>query len=173
MPGLRGLAMAAAALLLAACASFDGRGLVPGQSTESQVVALMGPPAQARPLPGGAKALYFSRLPEGRAVFVATIGPDGVLQSMEQRLTRENIGKLVADQSTAEDVRALFGPPGAVGYLPLKPREWWEYKYYDYQDRRILWVQFSPDDGIVREVLDMRDWAYEVPMLPGMMAAPR
>jgi hypothetical protein len=166
MPGLRGLVMAAATLLLAACASFDGRGLVPGQSTESQVLGLMGPPVESRQLPGGAKAHYFSRLFEGRAMFVATIGPDGVLQSLEQRLTRENIGKLVADQSTADDVRALFGPPGAVGYLPLKPREWWEYKYYDYYDRRILWVQFSPHDGIVREVLDMRDWAAEESMLP-------
>ena len=163
---MRGLAIAAAALAIAGCASFDGRGLVPGRSSESEVNALMGPPSQVRPLPGGAKAVYFSRLPIGRAMFVATIGPDGVLQSLEQRLTRENIGKLVADQSTADDVRALFGPPGAVGYLPLKPREWWEYKYYDYYDRRILWVQFSPEDGIVREVLDMRDWAAEEPMLP-------
>ena len=162
---MRALALAGL-LFLAACASFDGRGLVPGQSTESQVVQLMGPVDQARPLAGGAKALYFSRLPMGRAMFVATIGPDGLLQALEQRLTRENIGKLVADRSTADDVRALFGPPGAVGYLPLKPREWWEYKYYDYYDPRILWVQFSPDDGIVREVLDMRDWAAEEPMVP-------
>lgn len=170
---MRALALAAAALLVAGCASFDGRGLVPGQATESQVVGLMGPPAQVRALSGGAKALYFSRLPEGRAMFVATIGPDGLLQSIEQRLTRENIGKLVADTSTAEDVRVLFGPPGSVGYLPLKPREWWEYKYLDYQDRRILWVQFSPHDGIVREVLDMRDWAYEMPTHPGMSAGHR
>jgi len=162
VPGLRGLALAAACLLAAGCASFDGRGLAPGQATEAQVTALMGPPAQVLALPGGAKALYFSRLPEGRAMFVATIGPDHVLQSLEQRLTRENIGKLAANQSTAEDVRALFGPPGATGHLPLMPREWWEYKYLDYQDRRILWVQFS-EDGIVREVLDMRDWAYEMP----------
>jgi len=32
-------------------------------------------------------------------------GPDGLLQSLEQRLTRENIAKLVADQSTADDAR--------------------------------------------------------------------
>jgi hypothetical protein len=168
---MRALALAAM-LAVAACASFDGRSLVPGQSTESQVLALMGEPDQVRRLAGGAKALYFSRLPEGRAMFVATIGPDGRLQSLEQRLTRENIARLMPDQSTADDVRALFGPPSAVGYLPLKPREWWEYQYYDYTDRRVLWVQFS-QDGIVREVLDMRDWAYEAPMLPGMKAAPR
>jgi len=167
---VRGFALAAA-LLVAGCASFDGRGLEPGQSTESQVLAQMGRPAEVRRLPGGAKALYFSRLPEGRAMYVATIGPDARLQSLEQRLTRENIARLTPDASTQDDVRELFGPPGAVGYLSLKPREWWEYKYLDWQDRRVLWVQFS-EDRILREVLDMRDWAYEMPTLPGMISAP-
>jgi len=95
-------------------------------------------------------------------MFVATIGRDGILRELEQRLTRENIAALVPGTSTAQDVRALFGPPGAIGHLPLMPREWWEYKYYDYQDRRVLWVQFS-EDAVVREVLDMRDWAFESP----------
>jgi hypothetical protein len=122
----------------------------------------MGAPDQTLEPPGGDKALYFSRLPEGRTMFVATIGQDGMLRALEQRLTRENIAELVPGTSTAKDVRALFGPPGAIGHLPRMPREWWEYKYYDYQDRRILWVQFS-EDAIVREVLDMRDWAFEPP----------
>jgi hypothetical protein len=150
------------AALVAGCAGFDGRGLVPGKSTESEVRALMGAPAQTLELPGGDKALYFSRLPDGRAMFVAQIGRDGVLRSLEQRLTRENIGRLIPGTSTAQDVRALFGPPGAIGHLPLMPREWWEYKYLDYMDQRVLWVQFS-EDTVVREVLDMRDWAFEPP----------
>ena len=123
----------------------------------------MGAPAQTLELPEG-KALYFSRLPDGRAMFVAQIGRDGVLRSLEQRLTRENIGRLIPGTSTAQDVRALFGPPGAIGHLSRLSREWWEYKYLDYQDQRVLWVQFS-EDTVVREVLDMRDWAFE---LPGM-----
>jgi hypothetical protein len=157
------------AALLAGCASFDGSGLVPGKSTESEVRALMGAPAQVLELPGGEKALYFSRLPEGRMMFVATIGPDGVLRQLDQRLTRENIKWLVAGTSTKKDVLGYFGPPGDVGRYPRLQREWWEYKYYDYQDHRILTVQFS-DDGVVREVLDMRDWAYESPglLFPGM-----
>jgi hypothetical protein len=155
-------AVCLAAALVAGCAGFDGRGLVPGESSESEVRALMGAPEQTLEMPGGDKALYFSRLPEGRAMFVAQIGRDGVLRSLEQRLTRENIGRLLPGTSTAQDVRALFGPPGAIGHLTLQPREWWEYKYLDYQDRRVLWVQFS-DDAVVREVLDMRDWGFEAP----------
>ena len=124
----------------------------------------MGPPTQMLELPGGDKALYFSRLPDGRAMFVAQIRRDGILHSLEQRLIRENIGRLIPGTSTAQDVRALFGPPGAAGQLPRVQRAWWEYKYLDYQDERVLWVQFS-EDMVVREVLDMRDWAFE---LPGM-----
>ena len=101
-------------------------------------------------------------------MFVATIGPDGVLRNLDQRLTRENIKWLVAGTSTKKDVLGFFGPPGDVGRYPRLQREWWEYKYFDYQDHRILTVQFS-DDGIVREVLDMRDWAYEP---PGIFFAP-
>src|SRR5688572_26643345 len=124
----------------------------------------MGPPHQTLELEGGDKALYFSRLPDGRAMFVAKIGRDGILHSVEQRLTRENIGRLIAGTSTTQDVRALFGPPGSTGRLPRLERVWWEYKYLDYQDQRVLWVRFS-DDGVVREVLDMRDWAFELPGL--------
>ncbi|HTN26618.1 MAG TPA: hypothetical protein VL180_02430 [Burkholderiales bacterium] len=135
---------------------------MPGQSTESEVRALMGPPSQALALPEGEKALFYSRLPEGRMVFVATIGADGRLREFEQRLTRLNIAKLVPGTSTKNDVLAFFGPPGNAGGYPRLEREWWEYKFFDYQDRRVLTVQFSPD-GIVREVLDMRDWAFEPP----------
>ena len=95
-------------------------------------------------------------------MYVATFGADDVLLALEQRLTRENIAQLVPGTSTARDVRELFGPPGLTGYLSVLPREWWEYRYRDYQDRRVLWVQFS-GDGVVREVLDMRDWSAEPP----------
>lgn len=145
----------AAVVLLGACASFDGRGLVPGKSIATEVEALMGPAAQRLSLPGGETALYFSRLPVGHAMYVATIGPDGILRSLEQRLTRENMAKLIPGSSTMKEVRELFGPPGLAGRLDLQPREWWEYKYLYYQDQHVLWVLFS-DDGVVREMIDRR-----------------
>lgn len=156
---LRGLATAAV-VLLAGCASFDGRGLVPGKSTEQEAVALMGPPAQVLPLADGGKALYFSRMPEGRAVFEARVDANGVLRSIEQKLTRQHIWEIANGASTKDDVLRLFGPPGRRGYLALSDKEWWEYKYQDYQDLRILYVQFSPD-GVVRDVVDLRDLSRE------------
>ena len=162
-PSIRKLLIALAWPALAAgCASFDGRGLVPGSSTRAQVEALMGEPAQQLALPDGGAALYFSRLPEGRAIFVVTLDAHGVMTSIEQRLVRANLAKLVAGASTRDDVLRLFGPPGRTGQLPLQEREWWEYKYFDYEQRRIAWTQFS-GDGVLREVIDSLDWEYDKP----------
>ncbi|MGH9650288.1 MAG: hypothetical protein ACRD3I_07430 [Terriglobales bacterium] len=160
------LAAAGFAVMAAAgCASFDGRGLVPGKSLEAEIIGLMGMPSQKFVLQNGNTALYFSRLPEGRAVYVVEVGGDGVMKSIEQRLVRKNIALIAANTSKKEEVLDLFGPPGRTGRLPLMPREWWEYKYFDYYERRIVWVQFS-DDGVVREVIDMRDWDHERPRWP-------
>ncbi|MBI2752869.1 MAG: outer membrane protein assembly factor BamE [Betaproteobacteria bacterium] len=144
------------ATLLTGCASFDGRGLVAGKSTATEVAALMGAPSQTVALPNGDKALYFSRLPAGRAMYVVTVSSDGVMKSIEQRLTRQNLSRIVAGESTRRYVRELLGPPGLTGRLALQPREWWEYKLRDNYQKRIVWVQFS-DDGLVREVLDLLD----------------
>jgi hypothetical protein len=154
------LTIAMASILLSGCASFDGRGLVPGKSTRAEVEALMGPPAQQLKLADGGSALYFSRMPEGRAVFEVDVGPDGVMKSIEQKLTRQHIYEIATGTSTTDDVLRLFGPPGRRGRLALKAQDWWEYKYQDYQDYRILYVQFS-DDGVAREVLDLRDLSKE------------
>lgn len=149
---------AAAAALLAGCASFDGRGLVPGRSGAAEVEALMGAPAGRISLPNGDSVLYFSRQPAGRAMYAVTLAPDGVMKSIEQRITRRNFSKIVAGAWTKKEVRELLGPPPLAGRLPFKPSEWWEYKFREYPDYeyRVLWVQFS-EDGVVREVLDMRD----------------
>jgi hypothetical protein len=149
-------ACALAAALLGGCASFSGSSLVPGKSTAAEAEALMGVPAQKLTLPNGDSALYFSRQPAGRAMFVVTIGRDGVMKSIEQRLVPGNIAKIVAGAWTKKEVRELLGPPAASGFLPRQQREWWEYKHGDYRPRRVLWVQFS-GDGVVREVLDMVD----------------
>ena len=69
--------------VLAGCASFNGGSLVPGQSTGADAEKLMGAPAQTLKLVNGDTALYFSRLPLGRAMYVVTVGPDGVMKSIE------------------------------------------------------------------------------------------
>jgi hypothetical protein len=140
--------------LLAGCATFDGRGLVPGQSTAEEVERLMGRAADKRAGPGGESWLYYPRQPYGRKMFVARIAPDGRLVALEQRLTDENVAKIVPNSARANDVRDLLGPPYLVSRFPRLEREIWQYHMRHYGDPGVpvaLYVQFSPD-GVAREV---------------------
>ena len=146
----------AAALILAGCATFGGRSLVPGKSTAADAETMMGPASQRLQLANGDSALYFSRLPYGRAMYVVTVGPDGVMKSIEQRMQQPVFAKVVADAWTRKEVSELLGPPGKSGRFDRQKRDWWEYRYYLSPDYRVVWIQFS-DDGVVREIMDMLD----------------
>jgi len=153
-----------ATLAVAGCVSFDGRGLVPGSTTVAQVEAAMGVPDARIARPDGSSVLYYSRNPLGRHSYAATVGPDGVLRSIEQRLTRANMDKLVPGSMTKQDVLALFGPPypSNVATSPFSGLETWEYKWLEIEDKRILWVGFSPD-GVLREFSNVHDFGSDEP----------
>jgi hypothetical protein len=157
---------AGAVFLLSACASYDGRDLIPGKSTAAEVEQLMGPPAEKIGEPSGDLVWFYPRGPMGRQTYAVRVAPDGVMRGIEQRLTVENLQKLVAGQTTAKDVRALFGPPSYVTRLERQQRDVWEYPMknqidFDYS----LFVQYSYD-GIVREALFLRDPKYDAGSWP-------
>jgi hypothetical protein len=160
----RVLGALAAAVLAAGCVSFSGSGLSPGKSTRAEVEAAMGRPAAADARPNGETYLYFSRLPLGRQMYLAKIGPDGVLRSIDQTLTKENIAKLKPEMTQAE-VRELLGPTWRIVHMKLSDREVWEYPWQLVEDRRILWVQFSRD-GKLREIIEMHDFEADPPSGP-------
>ena len=143
-------------LALAGCASFNGKDLVPGKSTAADAETMMGTADQRLTLASGDTALYFSRLPYGRAMYVVTFGPDGAMKSMEQRMARATFANVVAGTWTKKEVSELLGPPGKQGRFDRQKRDWWEYRYREAFDYRVVWVQFS-DDGVVREMMDMLD----------------
>jgi hypothetical protein len=149
--------------LLAGCASYDGRGLVAGRSTESDVLAVMGAPAERRAGPDGETVLWYPRLPYGRASYAARIAADGRLVSLEQRLTEENLTRLERGKTTAEAVHDLFGPPNKVNQFPRLQREIWTYQMPAVTEWKVLYVQFSPDH-VLREYYYMDD--PELPRLP-------
>jgi len=148
--------------LLSGCASFDGRSLVPGKSATGDVRALMGEPAEELKAATGDETVWFyPRMPYGRQSFAVRLGPDGVLRAVEQRLTVENVYKLVLGTTGANEVRELLGPPWRVSRLERQQRNVWEYTIYDTrQFEYFLYVQFS-DDSVVREVLLLRDTYFE------------
>lgn len=158
----RFLAACVAACLVSACASYSGSSLVAGKSTAADVEVLMGKPAERVDRPGGGSVLYYPRGPAGRETYAVSIGADGRVQSVEQRLTDANIARLVRGTTAAREVREIFGPPSTTGRLPRLEREVWEYLMDSISMPYVLLVQFSYD-GIVREVFKMRDYSAEPP----------
>jgi hypothetical protein len=146
-------------LTLAGCASFDGRGLVPGQATAEQVDALMGP-ADDKRVHGAETWLYYSRQPYGLANYTARIGPDGKLIAIEQRLNEQNVASLERGKTRRGDVLELLGPPYKVWNFPRMPREVFEYRMGIMGAASVpqgLYVQMTPDDGVVREIFIEND----------------
>jgi hypothetical protein len=158
---MKTLATLVAILLLAGCASYNGRGLVPGQSTAGDVQALMGVPADRLTAANGDTVLYYPLGPAGYQTFAVRLSSSGVMQSIEQLLAWENLNKLVAGVTTTARVREDFGPPGRISRLERQQRDVWEYRMRGAsQEPYFLYVQFS-SDGIVREVLFLKDYNRE------------
>ena len=148
--------------ILAGCASYDGRGLVPGQSTEADVEAVMGQPADVRDLPSGETILWYPRMPYGDGSYAARIAPDGRLIAVEQRINEQTIAHIRPGQTTDQQVLDLVGPPYRVDQFPRMDREIWTYKQQTFPFPKALFVQLSPD-RVVREVYYMDD--PEIPRL--------
>lgn len=151
------ISFALAALLAAACASFDGRGLAPGTSA-TQVESVMGPAADKR-VHGNETWVYYTRQPYGLTNYVARIGGDGRLIAIEQRLTDANVAKIERGKTQRAEVEELLGPPYKVWHFPRMPRDVLEYRMLISaagSTPQGLYVQATPD-GIVREIFIEND----------------
>ena len=145
-------------LALAGCASFDGRGLAPGQSNAVDVERVMGAPAEKRQV-GAETWYYYPRQPFGFKTFVARVAGDGRLIAVEQRLTDSNVAKIVPNTTRANEVRDLLGPPWLATNYPRLDRSIWTWYMRQYGDPGLpisLNVQMSPD-GVVREVYLLKE----------------
>jgi len=121
----------------------------------------MGPPAEKIALAGGGSEWFYSRQPFGRQNFAVTMDAGGVVRAVEPRLTVENMQKLQLGATTARQARELLGPPWRITRLERQQRDVWEYAVYDARQFEYnLFVQFS-GDGVVREVLLLRDLYFE------------
>ena len=71
-------------------------------------------------------------------------------------LSADDFAKVVAGKTTASEVRALLGAPARA--LPVQGGgESWMYPYRGNFDRRMFWVEVSPD-GTVRGTSDTPDY---------------
>jgi outer membrane protein assembly factor BamE (lipoprotein component of BamABCDE complex) len=145
-------------LLVAACMSAGAAAaadLEPGKSTAQEVIAEMGKPAMEVKRPNGEQLLYFTKYPFGRTVQVATIGPDGRLRGIEERLTKQNIYS-VKQGMREQEVRELLGPPREMTPNKRMKTTEWEYPWLEAaKEKRIFWVSFA--DGVVVKTVEMHD----------------
>jgi hypothetical protein len=153
-PGLR--VVYAAILVAAGCVSYDGRGLVPGQSGAKQVEDLMGAPKERVTLASGETIWFYPHGPYGATTYAVRLSAAGVVQSIDQVLTYENIQKLRPGTTTKQQVREILGPPSGYTHLDRQQRDVW---FYPVENQIMvphnLYVQFSAD-GIVRELVMVR-----------------
>jgi hypothetical protein len=160
-------ALLAFTLFLGACAAtspYAGRKLAQGQSM-AEVEAAMGRPAEQLVDAAGYRIWFYPTAPNGRDTWAARFLPEGKLVAVEQRLTKENMARLVPGATTKTQVREIFGPPWKAYPLARLEREEWDYRVR--VDNRLFdyLVRFS-DDGIVREAYLLHDPIYDTPSRP-------
>lgn len=120
------------ALLVAACASYNGRGLVPGESTLADVVRVMGKPAMQWENPDRSRQLSYPRGPFGYDSFMVFVDAQGRLQRIQNVLNSETFAKVRPGMSQAEVLR-LLGPsePTWTAYYEARRELDWEWRYCD------------------------------------------
>jgi hypothetical protein len=151
---IRKIVTICASALVAGCVSFSGARLEPGASL-AEVEKAMGKPVETVKRPNGDTALYYSRLPGGRANFLATIGSDGKLRGeIEPLLTRKNVAAVKVGMD-AKQVRELLGPPSktirrdVTVNMATVQRDCWEYPWTDVSEMRMLYLQFAADGKLM------------------------
>ena len=137
-----------------------GASLSPGKSRDDDVRADMGAPAEVLDEPGGNKVWFYPKRGQGgRQTIAVRIGPDRIVRGVEQRLTPENVARIVPEKMSERDVRLLLGPPNTIEAWPRLNRNIWDYHMNDSGTigaGKMLSVQFSPD-GVVREIRYLDD----------------
>ena len=150
-----------AAVLATGCAATGAR-LEPGRSTAADVEREMGQPAERISLGKGESLWFFPRGSAARQTFAVRLGADGVVREVSQVRTRQNLGRLELDKSTADDVQRILGPPDRITTNPRIQRTVWQYNMFDDTRAVIVYVQFDPAEK-VREVFMTDDPAFVNP----------
>jgi hypothetical protein len=152
--------LAAATLLLAACASpFGGAGIAPGTPRE-EVLSRMGPPTRVVPLANGATRLQYSLQPGGQYAWMVDLDAAGRVTSARQVLTEREFNRIVPGQWTRADVEREFGPPARIDRVASWNGPVMTYRWKDLQGADMFyWIYLDPQ-GVVRRAhpgMEVRD----------------
>ncbi len=145
----------ASSLLVAACASYEGRGLKPGEASLEDVQATMGQPAMQWQDPDGSRQLAYPRGPAGFHTFMVRLGPNGKMLSIQNVLDERHLADVRAGMSKEEVLRVL-GPSDERLTVYFKARDelvWdWRYRALSGEIMRMM-VLFDGTSGKVRSTM--------------------
>src|SRR5471030_3096817 len=157
---MRLLTLLLATMLLAACASYSGSGLKPGEARLDDVQSLMGPPAMRWQEPDGSVQLAYPRGPAGFHTFIVKLGPDGRLQSIANVLEENSFARIRAC-ITKDEVLRVLGPPEYSRSVYFKARDElvWDWRYCQlYGNSARFLVLFDGTSGAVRSTMSEREY---------------
>lgn len=122
------LLVASVVFLVAACASYDGRGLQTGASAEA-VHAVMGEPTATHAGTSG-ESWEYARGPQGNHTFMVRFDRDRRLLRVDQVLAFPFFDQVVAGM-TADEVRRVLGTPLRSTAFPRRKELVWDYRWTD------------------------------------------
>lgn len=153
------VAALAALLLLNACASYDGRGLVPGSARIDDVERVMGPPVLRWQDPDGTQQLAYPRGPAGFRTYMVHIGADGRLLRIENVLDDKGFAAVRPGMSKAQVLRVL-GPsdPANTQYFPARDELVWDWRFCnDWNEPTRFYVLFDATADKVRTTMSQTE----------------
>lgn len=155
---MKKLLLAVIVLALSACASYSGRGLVPGSATVEDVQRTMGAPAMRWQDADGSVQLSYPRGPASPESFMVRIGPDGRLQSIRNVLEPDTVAK-IKPGLTREEVLRLIGPPEPSWTMvfPARNELAWDWRYLENGQLAHFIVLLDNTTGIVRSSMTLVD----------------
>ena len=148
-----------AALLLAGCASYGGRGLKPGVDRVENVLQLMGEPAMRWQNADRSVQLAYPRGPAGFHTYMVSIDADGKLRQIENVLDEKHFARIQSGMSK-DDVLYILGPPqpGWTAYFKRRDELVWEWRYCDdWSEAARFNVLFDNSKGTVRSTMSLTE----------------
>jgi hypothetical protein len=120
------------ALFLIGCASYSGRGLQPGISSQVDIENAMGVPAIRWREADGGERLAYPRGPSGFHTYMVETDKNGVFKRQENVLEPKHFARLREDM-TQDEVLRVIGPPQAhwTVYFAARDELVWEWRYCD------------------------------------------
>lgn len=149
---MKNILLALTALLVAGCASYEGRGLRPGDARAEDVVAVMGAPAMSWQDADGSRQLAYPRGPAGFHTFMVRVAANGRLVSIENVLDLPHLAAVKPGLSK-EGVLRVLGPPdeSMTAYYPARDELAWDWRFMEgFSEPMRMIVLFDAATGTVR-----------------------